>query len=299
MPSFYILDVSHGNCSVLIDTDGVTVIDAGPGADLLDFLVKRNISQIGILLISHADKDHISGSMGLLATSEIQIDSVYLNSDSIKKSVLWDDLVYSLYDQDKRGNLCFEPSLTPHLNGKLNQGHVEIEVLAPNQYIAAKGPGGKDRKGRKLSSNSISAVIRMSYNRKLFAILPGDLDQIGLDNLLEDANDVHAWLVVFPHHGGRPGSGAMKSFTSLFCEAVNPEVVVFSIGDNEENFPRKEVVETIEKISPSSNMFTTKSSGILMTHIEQSGNHSHKNSVGNISFHLEKYPPDLIFGRLC
>ncbi|UCH94694.1 MAG: MBL fold metallo-hydrolase [Candidatus Aminicenantes bacterium] len=297
MPSLHILDVSHGNCSVLIDTNGVTVIDAGPGADLLDFLVERNISRIGILLLSHADKDHISGTIGLLFASEIRIDRVYLNSDSIKKSVLWDDLVYALYDQSKGGNLYFEPSLTPHLNGKLNQGQVEVEVLAPNQYIAAKGPGGKDRKGRKLNSNSISAVIRISYNGKSFAVLPGDLDQIGLDNLLEDVDDVHAWLAVFPHHGGKPGSGEMKSFTSLFCEAVSPEVVVFSIGDNEENFPRKEVVETIEKISPSFHMFTTKSSGILITHIEQSGNHSHKDCVGNISFHLEKYPPDLVFGR--
>lgn len=297
MPSLHILDVSHGNCSVLIDTNGVTVIDAGPGADLLHFLVERNISRIGILLLSHADKDHISGTIGLLFASEIQIDKVYLNSDSVKKSILWDDLVYALYDQDKRGKLCFEPSLTPHLNGKLNQGQVEVEVLAPNQYIAAKGPGGKDRKGRKLSSNSISAVIRISYNGKSFALLPGDLDQIGLDNLLEDVDDVHAWLAVFPHHGGKPGSGEMKSFTSLFCDVVNPEVVVFSIGDNEENFPRKEVVETVEKIMPSSHMITTKSSGTLITHIEQSGNHSHKDCVGNISFHLEKYPPDLVFGQ--
>lgn len=296
MPSFYILDVRHGNCSVLIDTNGATVIDAGPGVDLLDFLVERNINRIGILLLSHADRDHISGTMALLATSEIRIDRVYLNSDSIKKSLLWDDLVYALYDQDKRGKLYFEPSLTPHLNGKLNQGQVEVEVLAPNQYIAAKGPGGKDRNGRKLNSNSISAVIRISYNGKSFAVLPGDLDQIGLDNLLEDVNDIHAWLAVFPHHGGRPGSGEMKSFASLFCEAVNPEVVVFSIGDNEENFPRKEVVETIEKISPSTHMITTKSSGVLITHIKQSGNHSHKDCVGNISFNLEKYPPGLIFG---
>jgi competence protein ComEC len=297
MPSFYILDASHGNCSVLIDTNGVTVIDAGPGVDLLDFLVERKINRIGILLLSHADRDHISGTMGLLTTNEIRIDRVYLNSDSIKKSVLWDDLVYALYDQDKRGKLYFEPGLTPHLNGKLNQGQVEVEVLAPNQYIAAKGPGGKDRKGRKLNSNSISAVIRISNNGKSFALLPGDLDQIGLDNLLENVDDVHAWLAVFPHHGGKPGSGEIKSFTSLFCDVVNPEIVVFSIGDNEDNFPRKEVVETIEKISPSSHMLTTKSSGILITHIEQSGNHSHKDCVGNISFHLEKYPPELVFGR--
>jgi hypothetical protein len=40
-------------------------------------------------------------------------------------------------------NFYVEPSLTPHLNGKLDQGEVAIEVLAPNQYIAAKGPGSR------------------------------------------------------------------------------------------------------------------------------------------------------------
>jgi hypothetical protein len=30
MPSFYVLDVDHGNSAVLIDQKGVVVIDAGP-----------------------------------------------------------------------------------------------------------------------------------------------------------------------------------------------------------------------------------------------------------------------------
>jgi len=30
MPNFYVLDVGHGNSAVLIDKEGVVVIDAGP-----------------------------------------------------------------------------------------------------------------------------------------------------------------------------------------------------------------------------------------------------------------------------
>jgi len=231
MPSFYVLDVGHGNCAVLIDSEGVVVIDAGPNtrknAKLLAFLLNKNITTIDLLLLSHSDKDHIAGAINLLTSDVIRIKRVYMNSDSTKDSAIWDDLVYLLCEADKRGELDFEPSLTPHLNGKLDQGEVAIEILAPNQYIATKGPGSRDRQGRKLSSNSISAVIRLSYHGKPVVLLPGDIDQVGLSNLLEDKTDIQAWLTVYPHHGGKAGNRNVKAFTKSFCEAVKPEIVIF------------------------------------------------------------------------
>ena len=41
MLNCYFLDVGHGNCTVLVDTDGVVVIDAGPKSKLLKFLRDR------------------------------------------------------------------------------------------------------------------------------------------------------------------------------------------------------------------------------------------------------------------
>jgi len=66
MPNFYIVDVKHGNSAVLIDTDGVVVIDAGNGSKLLEFLSNRQITTIDVLILSHADGDHIGGVMALL-----------------------------------------------------------------------------------------------------------------------------------------------------------------------------------------------------------------------------------------
>ncbi len=56
--SISILDVGHGNGAVLVDDNGVVVIDAGPGSALLEFLRHEGIDRINVLLISHADKGY-------------------------------------------------------------------------------------------------------------------------------------------------------------------------------------------------------------------------------------------------
>lgn len=297
MPNLYILDIGHGNSSVLIDKDGIVVIDAGPKSGLLEFLLAKNITKVDVLLLSHADQDHIAGLLAILSTKKIQCSRIYLNSDASKKSELWDDLLYVLYDYDKQEKLYFEASLTPHLNGKLNQGDVNIEVLAPSKYIAAKSPGGLDRKERKLTSNSISAVVRLSFNGKPIALLPGDIDSVGLDNLLEDHADITSWLTVYPHHGGRSGDEDANKFCSRFCTLVQPEIVVFSIRDNAQHFPTKEVVEGVHMTSNSIRMYTTRSSKVLSNHIKQTSSATHRDCVGHIRVDFEQNPLDICFEK--
>ncbi len=295
MPNLYVLDVGKGNSVVLVDTKGVIVIDAGSQADLLTFLIDHNINTVDVLLLSHADQDHIGGAINLLASKEVVVKSVYLNSDAKQKSKTWNRLLRILWDAFKRNRLYFEPSLTPHLNGKLDQGDVAVEILAPNQYLAARSPGSKDLKGRTLTTNSISAVIRLSYRGKPFALLPGDIDLIGLDNLLEETEDIQAWLVVFPHHGGKPGNKNVKAFTARFCEAVKPKMVIFSIGDNVKDFPTPVVVETVAESLENVRLFSTCSSGVLKAFIEKTGSQLHQDAVGTILVDLTKEPLDVEF----
>lgn len=298
MPTLYVLDVRHGNSAVLIDDSGIIVIDAGPGSDLLDFLQENDITKIDILILSHADQDHIGGAMSLLSSKEVEIKNVYLNTDSIKGSVIWDDLVYTLSDHHKRSKVYFEPSITPHLNGKLDRGRVAIEVLGPSSYLAAKGPGSVDRKNRKLTSNSISAVVRLSYKNKPVAIFPSDIDDIGLDNLLEDCRDIRAWLAVFPHHGGNPGGGNATFFVNTFCKAVQPERIIFSIGHNQNNFPAIAVIQAIENALTGIRMYTTGSSDVLISHISINKDCPHRNCVGNIWLNFDKEPLEILCERV-
>ncbi|MEN8215703.1 MAG: hypothetical protein ABFS56_04870 [Pseudomonadota bacterium] len=195
MQNFYVLDVSHGNSAVLIDSEGVIVIDTSSKTALLEFMLDNNIHKIDVLLLSYADREHIASVIALLASEQIQFGRVYLNSDATKNSQIWNILIYTLWDAHKKNILYFKPSFIPHLNGKLDRSEIAIEVLAPNQYI------GTDRQGRKLSPNSIGVIIRLSYKGKPLALLPGDIE---LENLLEDNAELAAWFMLYPHQGSKP-----------------------------------------------------------------------------------------------
>ena len=249
MTKLAILDVGHGNSAVL-DDEGIVVIDAGPQAGLLEYLRESEITEINVVLLSHADEDHIAGLLGLLASAEFKIKRVYLNTDSLKTSRIWDDLLYELDLLKRSGQIELGTSLTSGMTGQFDQGSVQIEILGPSSYLAARGPGSRDRLGRKIGTNSVSAVIRLVKGGQPIALLPGDLDEIGLDALMERGIDMRAPILVFPHHGGRAGNAAdMVNFTNRICELVKPERVIFSIGHGN-SYPRLDVVETIRTFNP-------------------------------------------------
>lgn len=242
-----ILDVGHGNSAVLVDSEGVVVIDTGLGSSLLEYLLESEITTIDAVVLSHADDDHIGGLVQVLSCGKFHIRSVHLNTDSAKGSRRWDDLLYELERTDLKGELDFNTSLTRGSEAKLDRTEVQVEILGPSKYLAAKGPGSTDRIGRKLTSNSVSAVTRLSKGGKPIALLPGDLDHIGLDDLRASEVDATAPIVVFPHHGGRTGSTDLGAFAKNLCELTSPAMVIFSIGRGRHSTPRPEIVAAIRE----------------------------------------------------
>ncbi len=242
-----ILDVGHGSCAVVVDTGGVVVVDTGPGSSLLEFLTEQKIDTIQVVLISHADEDHIGGLVQLLASHEFRVDKVRLNTDSLKESAIWDDLLYELARADNAEDLDFEPSLVRSRTGAFDQGEVHIEILGPSPYLAGKGPGSTDRAGRRVTTNSISATVRLSSEGQPLAVLMGDIDTIGLNDLSDAGVDTTAPLLTFPHHGGRSDSADMAVFAGEVCNLVSPSIVVFSIGRGKHGTPRPEVVDAVRK----------------------------------------------------
>jgi beta-lactamase superfamily II metal-dependent hydrolase len=240
-----ILDVGHGNCAVLQDSNGVVVIDAGPGNALEIYLHEQGIRRVDVVLISHADQDHLGGLISLLASRAVEIGRVRLNTDSSKGSKIWDDLIYELSQLDREKQIDFQPYLTREESGVYDQGSIEIRVLAPSKYLAGKGPGSRDRRGRRILTNALSAVIRLSELGNPLALFPGDLDKVGLENLDCSAEDLRAPLLVFPHHGGRAGAGGLDDFVRELCERVRPKIVVFSTGRGRYGSALPEVVSAV------------------------------------------------------
>lgn len=245
-----ILDVGHGNAAVLHDDHGVVVIDTAPGSALLEYLDQEGIQRIDTVLVSHADHDHIGGLVGLLAADITEVGRVVLNSDSLKDTGTWASLLQELDRRHGHDGFDVVLSLIRDKTGRFDQGSISVEVLGPGPYLAGRGPGAKDRQGRRIATNSVSAVIRLSRDGEPIALLPGDLDEIGLDELILSGEDLRAPLLVFPHHGGLPRAGDSRGFTRRLCELVSPKTVIFSIGRGRHSTPRPEVIEEVRTAVP-------------------------------------------------
>lgn len=254
-----LLDVGHGNCSVLIAGESdVVVIDAGRQSSLSEFLREQQITRIRSIYLSHADADHIGGLVGLLATRKVAIERVFVNTDTLKGSIIWSDLLYELdaARQAQRLDPRFE-LVAGHI--ETLSGEVALEVLGPSQYLADKGPGSTHRSGGKIDSNSVSAIISISVGASRIALLPADVDGTGLDDLLHTNQDLSAHLLVYPHHGGKPGSGAsLQEFGEKLLSAVKPNLVIFSFGREQYSNPSPDTVRLLRKLLPNARIACTQ-----------------------------------------
>src|SRR5216683_3550836 len=250
LPELIILDVGHGGCTVLRDTNQTVIIDCAPGSTLIELLENLNIHEIANILISHADSDHIAGIITLLSNLEMRIHNIYLNPDSVKDTEVWTDLRTAFRDARKHNRVKIHLGLTTEQTGQLDTGRVKIDILAPSPELAMSGVGGKDLRRRLLNSNSMSAVISLIHETHRIAILPGDIDEIGLSNLEDDYEELHADLLVFPHHGGKPGHADSKQFAHSLCSLVKPKVVLFSFDRNRFSNPREDIIRGIKSAVP-------------------------------------------------
>ena len=257
LPELIILDVGHGNCALIKDANNVIVIDCPPGGILSETLEHLSIQEILHILISHSDADHIGGMIDLLADKNIRIHNVHLNPDAIKKSELWLDVRFALKDAQQRGTKV-SSELTTTKTGSLNIGLVNIEVLAPTPELILSGAGGADLQGKKLTSNSVSAVIGVVHNEHRIAILAGDIDQVGFENLIQDSTSLIADILVFPHHGGKPGSADAKTFAQKFCGFIKPRLIIFSIDRTRFSNPRPEIIEGLRSVLPDAHILCTQ-----------------------------------------
>lgn len=251
-----ILDVGHGNSAVLFSGDDVAVFDAGMGPGLLRFLREQDVDRIKSVVVSHADLDHIGGLIGLLAADTIAIERVVLNTDSLKGSAGWDDLLCELDARHRAGRTRFDAAIRAGDDEVF--GTVTATVAAPSTYFAASGPGSTDRSGRQISSNSISAVIRLAGANGPIAVLTGDLDVVGFDELVRAGGKIDAPVLVFPHHGGGTGARDVRRYVTRLIRRVRPRVVVFSIGRGRAGTPDPEIVRYIREAAPDMRIVCTQ-----------------------------------------
>lgn len=239
-----VLDVGHGNAALLHENDVTVLIDAASRSHVLEYLKEQAISSIDLVIISHSDQDHIGGLIGLL-NNGIKIGKVRVNSDADKSSEAWRDLVFALEDARRAGSLLFEVGLSVGPIAIHGLVRSSAEIIAPSPGLAALGAGAHSKCGRRITSNSISASVKISFDQKPVALLTGDMDCVALDDAAEAGADLAAPLLIFPHHGGLPGEGAPQKFAEKLIKLVKPSFVIFSLGRAPHENPQPDIIEVV------------------------------------------------------
>jgi len=257
-PRLAILDVGHGNSAVLHDHHGLIVFDTGPGSILNEYLIENQVREIAALLISHSDADHLGGAINLLLSRQFRVNEVHLNPDSRNGGSTFEMFRRAIRDARENRGTRIVPQLTTTLSGTFQTGAVVVEIVAPSPETALGGIGGRDLAGKNINPNSMSAVVRLVVDNIPMALLPGDVDADGLSNLLRDHSSLPARVLLFPHHGGRPGRTDPAQFTHDLCSLVHPEVVIFSIGRGRCNTPNPDVVDAVLAHCPKAHIACTQ-----------------------------------------
>lgn len=252
MNDVILLDVGHGNCTIVRSSAETAVIDCPTGAILLDTLDDLGVNRVEVAIVSHADKDHIAGILSLLTSDPVRVARVFVNPDGQKTSQIWNDFRVAVADAERRGTVEIVTSLSSSTPGTISVGDVEIAVLSPSAALALTGVGGKVPEAGKLTSssktvtsNTLSAVLRIKLGTEGSLLLAADMDEISLDAAMAAATDLRADVLVFPHHGGQPGTSDAEGFTERLLTAVEPRSVVFSNGRGGHDTPRPEIVKVV------------------------------------------------------
>ncbi|WSA78834.1 MBL fold metallo-hydrolase [Streptomyces sp. NBC_01799] len=253
-----ILDVGHGNCAVLRDADRCVIVDAKSDKLLYRELIESGVRRIEHLVLSHADSDHIAGALRLLPNEDFEIGTVWLNSDSDKDSLKWHELLVLLSQLARDGRLKTRMGICDQQDWELSLGRVEIDVLHPALLDIGHGTGRAGVVRPEMSTNGMSVVLRVLLDGHPALLLPGDLDAVGLEKMLDRSKEASAHVLVYPHHGGHSGANSERDFAKQLCEVVDPSVVVFSMGRGSFKNPLREVIEQIGVSLPEARVACTQ-----------------------------------------
>ena len=248
-PCLTILDVGHGSAAVLHDEGGTIIFDTGKGAHVARHLNAAGVTHVQAMILSHADADHIGGAATVLMNKNLHVGEVLLNpAPSKRDSAVFEQLRYALAEANQRVGTQITPKLTT--STQIARKGATIEILHPPDVKALSGVGGKSLSGKRQTSNSMSAVIRVSRGANASVLLAADIEYETLDEWKAKKVQPSAMVLVYPHHGGMPGTSD-KTQAALFgfeiTRMVSPEVVVFSNHRTKFGNPRGEVVAAIAK----------------------------------------------------
>lgn len=211
-------DVGQGDATLFQTEDATILIDAGrhDRDDVVSLLESANVDTIDLFVATHPHADHIGQADKVLQT--FNVEEVWMSGD-VHDTRTFERTIAAISAADI-------DYYEPRAGEEFNIGSMEVEVLNPEELTG--------------DFNNGSIAIRLQYDHISF-IMMGDVEVENEIEILKRGHQLKANILRLGHHG------SSTSTSKELLDAVNPEVAIYSAGeDNEYGHPHREVVSLIE-----------------------------------------------------
>lgn len=200
----YFFDVGQGSGQLIRTKEGVDiVIDGGPS----DMFVRQvqevmplHDRYIDIVIITHAHYDHITGLVRLLEIYDV--GAVYVSTTE-HESVTFQKVLDMVDEKVVHGPLIFTIDEDTFL-----------EIVYPRKSVS------------QVTNLNNTSLISRFVDEEVSILFPGDAEGEVEQELVAQAVDIKANILVAPHHGSKTSS--MPEFISK----VQPEMIIIPVGEN-------------------------------------------------------------------
>lgn len=234
----YTLDIGQGDAILIVAPDGKQIlIDGGPDpipllAQLGDRLAPWDRT-IDLVILTHADADHLGGLPELLNRYQILnvMDSGFDHTTAL----------YEAWETQLERHSLLPQTAAQQQRWHLGKGAI-LEVIAP-----------ADTSFEKLNSNSV--VLQLRYGQ-FCALLTGDIEADAERYLVEQDLLTECQVLKAAHHGSKTSS------TQAFLDVVRPNYVLISAGrENRFGHPHQEVMDRFTAMN--ARIFRTDEQGTI------------------------------------
>lgn len=252
------LDIGQGDAIFMQDNSGTTyLVDGGSSSvkqvgkyRIIPYLKCNGISSIDYMIMTHSDKDHISGLKEILQqqSTGIKVANLLLPNPAseCKEEAYYEIMQFA----SKNGvNTDYIEAGDIFLGGD----GFSMQCLHPEPMFNAD------------SANSYSTTLSIVYGNTSF-LLTGDIEGNGEEALLEKLNKFQSEsenmlpikynVLKVAHHGSK------NSTSDAFLERVSPDISIISCGKNNMyGHPHKELLERLQMAD--SSWIATKDVGAI------------------------------------
>ena len=232
-PGFYItfIDVGQGDGILIHGDNGMKVmVDGGSTSEkqvakncIVPYLKAEGIGTIDYSIITHTDKDHISGILEILEnnnSNRIRIKNLVMPDINVK-----DDTYNELIEKAKLKKINV---LYIKKGDTLSLGKTKIKCIYPETTTTAS------------DKNDYCTVLSVK-NKTSKILLTGDISKEIEEKIKDDIEENYTVLKV-AHHGSNYSS------SEKFLKKVNPKYSIISVGKNNSyGHPGNETMERLRK----------------------------------------------------